>query len=99
MKNPQHFDHSDHTQRLELAAETLEALGKHELAGACRRAKALHFDLIGRVSHAQQALRKFKRIDQHLREARGILERYVAQPEAPWLEPSPVLFPLEETDR
>jgi len=86
----------------QLAAETLEALGKHELAGACRRAKALHFDLIGRVSHARQAMRKLNWLVEHgvylAREARGILERYVAQPEAPWLEPSPVLFPLEETD-
>ncbi len=101
-RNPDHFDHSDHTQRLQRAADLLASLGEHELAGAVSRARSLHFNLVGRVSHARQAIRKLKKIDSQVylaREARGLLERYVAQPEAPWIEPAPVLFPLEESDR
>ena len=30
------------------------------------------------------------------REAKNLIDRYVAQPEAPWLEPAPVLFPPDE---
>ena len=99
LKNPDHFDHEDHRDRLARAADVLESLGKHDLAGACRRARSLHVSLIGRVSHARQAIRKLKKIDQQVylaREARELLERYVAQPEAPWLEPAPILFPHED---
>lgn len=97
-QNPDHFDHEDHRERLERAAELMESLGKHDLAGACRRARALHVNLIGRVSHARYAIRRLKRVGDSVWEVRHLLESYVAQPEAPWLEPTPVLFPLEETD-
>lgn len=98
-RNPDHFDHEDHRDRLDRAASELESLGKHDLAGACRRARALHVNLIGRVSGARQAIRMLKRLGDSVWEVRHLLERYVAQPEAPWIEPAPVLFPLEETDR
>ena len=98
-RNPDHFDHEDHRERLARAADALESQGLHELAGACRRARSLHVNLIGRVSHARQAIRKLRKINPQVRlarEALGLLERYVAQPEAPWLVPAPVLFPSEE---
>jgi hypothetical protein len=112
--NPDHFDHDDHRDRLARAGDLLESLGKDDLAGACRRARSLHTNMIGRVSHARQALAKLERIDgkcyldpvalaraTHERyrltvQARDILVRYVAQPEAPWLVPAHVLFPREE---
>lgn len=76
-KNPDHFDHSDHTQRLQRAADLLASLGEHELAGAVSRARSLHFNLIGRVSHARQAMRKLNWLGEHgvylAREARGVL--------------------------
>ena len=97
-RNPDHFDHEDHRERLARAADALESQGLHELAGACRRASSLHVNLIGRVSHARQAIRGLKRGDSPWR-VRSLLERYVAQPEAPWLVPAPVLFPIEESDQ
>lgn len=95
-KNPDHFDHDDHLDRLERASLELESLGKHDLAGAVRRARVLHTNMRGRVAHARQALARFKRLDREMLEIKGLLERYVAQPEAPWILPAPTLFPLDQ---
>lgn len=99
MSNPNHFDHDDHRRKLQRAADELESLGRHDLAAAVSRARSLHLNMMGRVSHARQASRNLRWLAERsdfAREAKNLIDRYVAQPEAPWLEPAPVLFPPDE---
>lgn len=81
------FDHSEHSELLQQAQRELEALGKNKLAGAVGRALALHFDMVGRVAQAENAVRDVRRASGTLEQIARDLEKYVASPNMPWIEP------------
>jgi hypothetical protein len=74
---PDHFNHDAHVRRLEDASNELYRHGDSEIGPAS--AGDLHAEM-------QITAREVRR-------AVSTLRSYVAQPDAPWITPTPVMFP------
>jgi hypothetical protein len=79
------FDHDAHCRLLEEADYQLRSQGKESLAGAVMRARMIHIDEQGRITHARQAQRQIQQAMEKLRQIDRLIADYVSHSKGPWI--------------
>ena len=91
---PEVFDHEKHCRNLEEAERELQNIGKHALAGAVGRARAIHYDMISRIATAKREAKRIADLGHRASDIARTIGSYVTKQDGPWI--GCVLFPNED---